>query len=66
MNLSTCVDDGAFIFKHRKNLMEGNRIIKKAMAKWGLMMHAGSVDKNLKLMFHAFHVKRKSENGEIK
>ena len=55
-NLLTCVDDGSYIFETRKHLAAGSKIIKEEIAKWGLMMHAGSVDKNLKLRFCTFHV----------
>ena len=59
VSLLACIDDGAFIFKDGKHLIEDSKIIREAMVKWGLTMHAGSVDKNIKVMFCTLYVVRK-------
>ena len=41
------VEDASFVFKHRSKLIVDSRIAKEAIAKWGLIMHAGSSYKNL-------------------
>ena len=66
INLLICVDNNSCVFKDRSDLIVGARIMKEVMSKWGLMMHACSADKNVKLRFYAFHAIKKSETGEVR
>ena len=45
INLLTRADDGSFVLKYRIDLMQGSRIKKEAMPKWGIITRVGASEK---------------------
>ena len=53
INVLTHADDGSIVIKDRDDMILCIRIMKESMAKWVLMTHAWTSEKNLKLKFCA-------------